>query len=364
MSIYRRRRNGKRSKLYTAEFEYRRKVYRRGGFPDRETASFWLNSEMLKLRRGEVGFIKAMYRAQVLPLIADFAAYLRKRGRGDDYVYTAEMRLKRLAGECAWRTLGDITAEGLALWLDGETQQKDRTKKAGKRTMNQYRDIAGQFGRWLVKPAGKLPSNPLADVERVPAKHNDTYRRAGTEDELNALLATCGQERRLYYLCRIYTPMRGGTYAGLTWRMAHLDAAPPFFKTPAEINKSRKEEKHTIRYDVAQELRQLRKSAKAKADDAIFPNAPTLDDFKADLLASGVPFELAKNHRRLDYHALRRTAIRIAKRAGVSLDDASLLLGHRDVRTTRKYYDEDSVDPDIGAIVEKLPTLGKLRRAE
>jgi integrase len=116
-------------------------------------------------------------------------------------------------------------------------------------------------------------------------------------------------------------------------------------------------------YEIAQELRAERKRTRAKTDAPIFPSPPTLDDFRADLAAAGVAFEVAKGRGRLDFHALRRTLIKIAKRAGLSLDQASLLLGHRDLRTTRKYYDEDTVNPDLGDSVERLPSLGKVRRA-
>jgi integrase len=112
-------------------------------------------------------------------------------------------------------------------------------------------------------------------------------------------------------------------------------------------------------YEIAQELRAERKRTRAKTDAPIFPSPPTLDDFRA----AGVAFEVAKGRGRLDFHALRRTLIKIAKRAGLSLDQASLLLGHRDLRTTRKYYDEDTVNPDLGDSVERLPSLGKVRRA-
>lgn len=364
MSIYRRKlSSGKRSGLYTAEFSHRGRKHIRSGFPDRDSAKLWLNTEQLKLRRGAVGYVKPMLAAQVTPLVDAYVAHLKGKGRDAAYCYVAGQRLRKLAGECGWLTLGHVTRESLQSWLATGTEWKGRD--CGPKTLNQYADLAVEWGKWLASVAvGKLPTNPLAGAERLQEKVNETYRRAATVEELNKLLATCSAERRVYYLTRLYTPMRGRTYGRLTWRMAHLDASPPFFATPAESNKSRRPEKHVLRYDVAQELRALRKRTKAKADSLVFPVPPTLDDLRADLAAAGVAFELGKNHRRLDFHAFRRTAIRLAKSAGVSLDQASLLLGHKSSATTKKYYDEDAVDPDLGRTVEALPTLGQVRKAE
>jgi integrase len=370
MSIYRKKyrdESGKvrRAERYTAEFVFRGQLYRRAGFVDRDHAQHWVAEQSLLLRRGETGYTKPMLKAPVVPLIEAFAAHLRTNGRDAKYVETAENRLKRLAGECGWVTLAHVTAASLEAWKAQTTRQDGHLKQeSGGRTKNQFVAVAKQWGKWLVKPAMRLPANPLASAEAMTVKHNEAYRRSGTVEELDKVLAACDPSRRLYYLCRLYTPMRGGTYGRLTWRMANLDATPPFFATPAEINKSRKPEKHTVRYEIAQELRAERKRTKAKADDLVFPHPPTLRHFKADLSAAGVAFDDGKGNRRLDFHAFRRTLIRLGKRAGMPRDDVSLLLGHKDPRTTAKYYDEDTVNPELGAMVEKLPALGKMRRAQ
>lgn len=366
MSIYRRRnKNGKRQKYYTAEFTYRGVPYRKGGFVDREHAKDWLNTEQLRLRRRATGFVKPLVRAQVGPLIDRFTAKLAADGRDEMYVYTSGKRLHRLAAECGWVILEHVTAESLDSWKVAESRQDKRRKPIGDRTKRQYVQLAQEWGTWLKKPAGVLPSNPLEDVTLPQAKHNDAYRRAATLDELNALLATCPVERRACYVFRVYhASMRRRVMRGLTWRMMRLDANPPFAMVPAELNKSRRDTKYVLRFEVAQELRAERKRSKAKADDLVFPRLLTVDDLRADLAAAGVKFEHAKDYRRLDFHAFRKTLVKLAKAAGLSLDDAGLLLGHKTSATTKKYYDDDAVDPDLGAAMERLPTLGKLRKAE
>jgi integrase len=165
-------------------------------------------------------------------------------------------------------------------------------------------------------------------------------------------------QRRLFVM---YCPLRRNTIERLTWRMCQLDANPPTITTPASINKSRKDEKHVIRHDIAAELRKVRKGGRGVRDDLVFPRFPSLDDLRGDLLAAGVTFDHG-GVGRLDFHAIRRSVVRIARDYGVTLDDAGLLLGHKDSRTTRKFY-ADAADPRLAAAVEKLPALGKLRQA-
>lgn len=365
MSVYKRKlRSGRRSKLYTAEFTYRGAVHRKGGFVDRDHARDWLSAEMNRLRRRSTGYVKPMLKSAVLPLVERFAAALRADGRDEMYVYTSDKRLRRLASECGWVTLEHVTAASLDNWKVLDTRQDKRRKLAGARTKNQYLATAKQWGEWLAKKAGVLAANPLADVTTLPAKHNDEYRRAGTLEELNKVLAIAG-ERRAFYIFRIYqSSVRGDTLARLTWRMAHLDANPPFLAVPGEIDKGRKDIKYVLRFDVAQELRAERKRTKGKADDLIFPNPVTLDQFKADLSSAGIPFEHAKDKGRLDYHALRGTLVEMGKNAGLTAFQMMELLGHRDIRTTMRHYNKRSVAPELGAAMERLPAVGKVRKAE
>lgn len=155
---------------------------------------------------------------------------------------------------------------------------------------------------------------------------------------------------------RVYSALRSKTLKQLTWRMMHLDANPPFAKTPAEINKSRREEKHAIRRDMAAMLHDSRNGA--DDDDLVFPNPPTLNDLRDDLKLAGVAFDDGKGNHRLDLHSFRRTLVKFAKQSGLSLEQASLLLGHKCIETTRKYYDEDVVNPELTNAVESLLTLG------
>lgn len=368
MSIYRRKWKDDSGKVrkasrFTAEFRYRGTLYREGGFPDKESALNWLNTESLRLRRGGKNYVKPMFAEPIRPLIDQYTDHLAAQGRDAEYCVIAGQRLRRLCNECAWLNLGDISEQSIETWKAQPSYWRGRpTKPVSNKSKNQIVQICKQFCAWLVKPMAKLAANPLADIGNLPHRDNVDYRRAGTVDELNKLLATCDPNRRLYYLFRVYhSKLRSDTLAHTTWRMVHLDATPPFIKTPAQLNKSRKEEKHVLRYDIAQQLRSLRK--RAKADDLVFPNAPKLKHLRADLIAAGIATDDGKGNHRLDYHALRATLIDIGKQHNLSLWEVHSLLGHADIRTTMKYYNKTTADPRVSEAMEKLPTLGTVRKS-
>lgn len=367
MSIYKRTwtdKTGKkrRGKSYTAEFRYRGQLHREGGFPDRDSAEHWLKTESLRLKRGGKGFVKPMFNSPIRPLIENYVSHLRTHGRDGEYCIIAGQRLRRLCNEAAWINLGDIDAASAEAWKARPSYWRGRPEQpVSNKAKNQIMQIARQFCDWLVKPRAMLAVNPLADVKPLTHRDNTEYRRAGTPEELDKLLATCAPERYAYYRFRIYhAKLRSDTLAHTTWRMVHLDATPPFIKTPAHINKTRKEEKHVLRYDIAQDLRKLRK--RAKADDLVFPNPPTLADLRADLIAAGVALDDGKGNHRLDYHALRATFVEIAKRAGATPWEVMEMLGHKDIRTTMKYYNKQSAPQSVSDAMEKLPALGGVRR--
>lgn len=371
MSIYRRtfRYGGKtrKAKWLTAEFSYRGQTYRRGGFADRASAEFWIGTERMRLRRDAVGYVKPMHNVRVHPLILKYIDYLAGRGRDEMYVYTTERRLILMAAGCHWKTLGDITGESVLGW-----QSKPQFHKHGRKvveiiakTKNQYVQTANGFCKWLVQvPQKLLPVNPISGVPLLPAKVNQGYRRAGTIEEIEKLMASCSPDHRLFYHFEIYHPLRRGTVEQLTWDMLKLDANPPYGETPAEINKSGRDERFPVRFDVAAELRKEKKSRKAKAGDLVFPDCPTIDDLRADLSAAGVAFDDGHGQRRLDLHAMRKTLIRWCKMSGVSIDAASLLLQHKHTSTTQRHYDDDAVDPVMSDVLERLPAIGKVRVAQ
>lgn len=359
MAIHRRKtkRRGKvvRESLYTARFMFRGKLYRRGGFPSRQAAQHWIDQTRTAIRNGEVGYISPRNAARVLPLIDQYIEHLESQKLSPLYAYNCQKRLTRLARECPWATLADFTAQSFIAWRAARPKWHKRV--LGDKTLDQYLDTANEFGKWLHKPMGVLSRNPMADVSGLCPPRNDRYRRAASMDDIQKLLDAAPEDRATFYRFLLYIPLRKRAYTGLAWRDVNLEGERPTLTVPRELSKTGRAARIAIRADLAGDLRKLR--GDAFEDDRVFPNPPTLDELRTDLTAAGVQFADAEGQRRFDFHAFRKTAIRLLKKSGVSLDEAHTFLQHRDRRTTELYYDDDMVEPELMDAAEKMPELKK-----
>ena len=368
MSVYRRKyklRAGAKvaqSKFYTIELRRADGSVERipTKFTDKRAAQA-REMEIRKQReRGEVGLadpFKAEKARPMTEIVDEFCGHLLGTLRRDDeYAYIAKQRLLKVAALAGWLVLGDVSISSFERARKALGAEKDkRTKKLRKpQTINQYLDITRELLKWCV--GTKLAANPLAGVAKATAVPNPHYRRAATVEELTALMAKATPERRRFYTFVLYTPLRRDTLAQLRWSDLHLSDPNPWVEIRGETSKSRRREKSALRKFVAASL--LATKGDAKAHDPLFVRMPTIDDLRADLRAANVAFDDGKGNRRLDLHAFRKTLIRLMKRSGVSLEEASRALHHKSLATTKKYYDEDEIDPPMSDAVERLPEIG------
>jgi integrase len=288
--------------------------------------------------------------------IDEFVAHLlTDLHRDADYCRIAKSRLLVLVREAMWRRLSDVTLASFEEWRRSQDTVKRSGRKPKPKTINQYLDILRRFMDWA-KRRHKVKHNPLVDAEKAKITDNPLYRRAATPEEFGKLLAKAKGDRNKFYRWAIYVPLRRATHEQVTWADIHEDDARPWVAIRAETIKDRKYIPLPLRADVAAMLKAWREERKAKPEDKVFPEVPTLDEIKEDLESAGVKFSDAKGLRRLDLHAFRKTALRWMKQAGVSIDDAAAILQHKDIRTTKRYYDEEP-DPMSLDVVEKMPGL-------
>lgn len=356
MSVTRRKysSNGKtrRAATYSAAVRVNGKLYRKGGFPDKETATYWENQKRLSLIRGDIGMPdNSRVTAQKLPdLIEAFTEELRRAKRDNMYTYTTEKRLFRLCDECGWYQLRDITLEKFYGWRSNPPTDRGRKMIKSAKTFNQYLESLQQFIEWCLRGTSVnnpfMRATPMREIEQIP------YRRAATRDELKALLGSVDENRKLFYLFVIYTPLRRDTLSNLTWGDMHLDTSPAWISIPGLHNKSRRIEKSAIHDDLLAALKERRKAA----SKPVFESIPSVDEIRADWENAGITFDI-KGRQRLDLHSFRKTAIKLLKASGVSLDQASKILHHKHESTTKKYYDEDEVNPPIVEAVKKIESI-------
>ncbi len=126
---------------------------------------------------------------QTTPLSEHIAAYcnhLKARNVTPRRIKQNRSRLERVAGECEWKLLSDLSGTGLESWL---TEKRD-TAEMYAANWNDHRGTWIAFANWMKrKTVGRLVGNPFTGVplanERADPRRK---RRAMTEGELVRLL--------------------------------------------------------------------------------------------------------------------------------------------------------------------------------
>jgi integrase len=275
--------------------------------------------------------------------------------RDADYCRITKSRLRLLSREAGWRRLADVSLGTFESWRRAQKEVTRHGRKPKPKTVNQFLDSARRFLNWA-KKRGKVKFNPLLDADKAQVDDNRNYRRAGTLEEFGKLIATTAGDRNRFYRWALYVPLRRRTHGELTWADVCERAKPPYVAIRAETIKDKKHIALPLRADVAMMMADWRMELNPRPSDLVFPNLPTIREIEADLKAAGVVFKDEAGKHRLDLHAFRKTAVRWMRQAGVPIEDAAAILQHKDIRTTKRYYDEEP-DPRSLNVVEKMPGL-------
>ncbi len=345
------------------------------------------------------------------PLAEHFADYLdflkaktiRGRKVSAEHRYNVEKQLARLATECGFRRIGDITRHCVIRWMNAQADTADLAP----RTVNTHRAALVAFCNWAVKNS-RLTTNPLDGLSKADESEVRRQRRALTPEEITALLQAAGgrplcdaltirrgkrkgqqvaklndahrerlirlgRERAIIYKTLIYTGLRKGELASLTVSALHLDGEGTYAELAGKHAKSGKGARIPIRADLAEELReyladtltQYRGQTLADGrteypitlpeDAKLFKRLPSIRTFNLDLATAGIDKTDAQV-RTVDIHSLRHTFATMLSRAGVAPRMAQELLRHSDIRLTMNTYTHLQL-ADTAAAVEALPKL-------
>ena len=255
---------------------------------------------------------------QGIPIAVHFEAYHQHRtakGLNAVRIANTKARLIRLADECGFSRLSELTADALTKWL---AVQHTKQMSAGNR--NEYRQELVGFGNWCVEthrlsvnPFGKVPKadaktdrrrqrramteaelvkllevarwRPLAEFGRETAEVDETNteatvttpkrsnwtkaaltldglyasverarKRLVKNPELIADLERLGRERALIYKTLVLTGLRKGELASITVGQLELDGPMPFMILDAADEKNRHGSTIPLRADLATDL--------------------------------------------------------------------------------------------------------------
>ena len=346
------------------------------------------------------------------PLAEHFADYLdflkakSVRGRKVSAAHrnNVTIQLGRLARECGFRRIGDISPKRIIRWMNAQAD----TGEMAPRTINTHRAALVAFCTWAVKNQC-LTTNPLDGLPKADENDVRRRRRALSAEEVAALLEAAatrplrdaltirrgkrkgqqvakvsesqrvrleklGRERELIYMTLLYTGLRKGELASLTVSALHLDGKSTYAELAGKDAKSAKGARIPIRADLAEELRdhladklaEYRRRTLADGRTEYpqeLPGNMKLFDmpqdfirvFDRDLAAAGIT-KTDPRGRTLDVHCLRHTFATMLSQAGVAPRMAQELLRHSDIRLTMNTYTHLQLVDTAGA-VEALPGI-------
>ncbi len=343
---------------------------------------------------------------QATPLsahIAAFVAHLTAKGVTPVRIKTNQSRLNRVAADCGFHALADLSATSLVNWLNARAGER---MSAGAR--NGYREAYIGFGNWCRK-SSRLVDNPFLTVPKADAKADcRRKRRSLTEDELQRLLDVArsrpltdtmtirrgkragqvagvltdatrerlerlGRERALIYKTLVLTGLRKGELASLTVGQLELAGPVAYAVLNAGDEKNRQGADLPLRSDLVDDLRAwldeklaiVRTEAFRRGEpvpDRLPDSTPlfTVPDglvriLDRDLIAAGIP-KRDERGRTVDVHALRHSFGTLLSKAGVAPRTAQAAMRHSSIDLTMNVYTDPKL-LDVAGALKSLPTL-------
>ncbi len=321
-----------------------------------------------------------------IKIYIEYLANKTTRGRKTSPVHVANVKrqLKRLAKDCGFCWINDISKTKISKWMN---EQASEDEMSG-RTINTYRAALMAFVRWLVAE-DKLVVNPLEELYTADEMEKKRKRRALTGEEIAKVLEVArtrplqdamtirhgkrkgqmtakirtttrkrlialGHERSLMYKTMIYAGLRKNELATLTVDDLNLDANTPFVRLKAKNSKNALADEIPLRTDLAAELRGW--ISRKLPGTKVFKVPQDLRNILyRDLKKAGVK-RVDDQGRQIDVHALRHTCGTQLAKAGVSPQVASKIMRHSSINMTMKHYTHLAL-VDTGRAVEMLPNF-------
>ncbi len=323
------------------------------GVSDKQVAEQKLRDIVAQAQREAAGLVppQKMQDAAHTPiekLLENYLGDLEARGRSQGYVEHIGLRIRKLASECSWSVVADVSASSFEAWRQANSE-------LAAKTLNDYLTAACGFLSWLLK-RGFMAMNSLQAVSRVAVNGHETrVRRALTRSEIERLFKTCGN-RKAVYMTAYYTGLRRGEICRLRWDDLHLDVVPGYIDASAAITKNSKRAVLPLHKDLHRELLMLAANG-AEGEDLVFPEFARnrrLDRWKRDLKAAEIPF-LDNMGRRADFHSLRHTSNTHLAEAGVGERVRQEFMRHSDPKLTNCRYVDTSQLAVVSVLNELVP---------
>jgi len=281
--------------------------------------------------------------------IKAYCADLAGRQRAPEYVATIQARQTKLANDCSWKRLIDVTAESFQAWR--------AKQKWGPKTLNEYLAAMSGLFAWLLK-AGLVEQNPLKSIGKSETRGKERRkRRALTPEELGAVVSVAGGYR-LAILTAYYTGLRRNELKQLEWGDIQTSADGTFVVARAATTKNHEAKRCYLPWWFARELADA-KVPGASGGNRVFlrGSVPSIERYKSLLERVGICYKDDQG-RQADFHALRRSLNTHLAQKAVDPQTRQEIMRHSDIALTLDVYTDKAMLP-LAEAVERLPVFLK-----
>lgn len=350
---------------------------------DKQAAQAMLADLMRQRERGQAGLIdpyKPHLDRNIGVHLEDYLRVLRGRTRSDQHHTEVERVLTQMFAQSRIVVLRDLTAD--------RVQQHLASLTCGATTKNKKRTYVVSFCNFLWG-SNRLPSNPITrfSVQRAKAKETEVKRvRRGLKlSEIRCLLEAAekyplvssqtnkggrgakkkpqvrpaklkpktvemlqrrGRERRLLYRIALLTGLRRKEIERLRVQHLELDRTPfARIALPGNLTKNNKPANIPLLPSLVDELcAWITETNRGPGDKLLYvPSRSNMSKIhKANLALAGIPYK-DDHGRYADFHALRKCANVILRKAGVPAKERQLFLRHSKLELTTETYDDDQM---------------------
>ncbi len=368
---------------------------------DKRAAQVMLNEIVNRIEREQAGLADPFEEHARRPLsehIDAYEAHLQYKGNSEQYICEVPRKIRRIARQCRWSRIADISAGDLQRFL-ADLRQKGLSVQ----TSNHYLRAAKQLSRWLVRDR-RAHDDPLLHLSKMNVQVDRRHdRRALSPEEFGRLVEAAEQGRRILripgadrammYILSAWTGYRKSEIGSLTKRSFQLEGSPATVTVQAGYSKRRREDTQVLHPELADRLRRWLETKKRLGPDTLlFPVSERVPGgierrtslmMRKDLASARKRWieeagdEAEKGRREesdflaycdsagryADFHSNRHTFITNLERAGVSPRTAQTLARHSDIRLTMGIYTHIELDAQTSAI-QSLPAPPNKSRDE
>jgi integrase len=365
----------------------RRKSTRSKHLPNARRVLAQVREEAENARTGLVDRFAKSRRRPVEEFVRDYRAYLDAHDRDARYVSGCVRHLHEAIGASEPSTLAEFDAGAVALHLT------DVRARGSWKTYKEHVGSLKAFGTWLL--IHRLwPENPFESLKAKKSKDGDkTFVRMGLEiDQVTQLaesatvrgvqewarthagrrsprhadIVQAGEDRALLYWAAATTGFRKEELGAWTWEDLTLDGDSLRVELSGRFTKNGKDAKIPLQQFIADALKDKRQRLSVAGGKLVSQRANVFhvpvdlaEHVRRDAVHAGILKDHRPAYKRLDFHSLRYSCVRILRELKVPVEMVQKVLRHSDIRLTLELYGstEDEMFTDKMRGVVPVPDL-------